>query len=400
MSADDTRKRGPRTDDGLTKLADGRWRARPTLGTDPVTGKQVRPYRTFSTKGAAREWITEQRKQWDARTWAAKSERTFDDVADHWLKVRAADAGTRENTIRADRESLAYARRAFGSVAVQKLTPEVLVDWSLNLTTKPGTNADGTLKPGRPLAASTKRRAIVTVKAVMAHAVRMRWVNYDPTANLDAPGQKVIVAVAEGEIWTPEQMTAFLDSVADHRLAGCFALTLLGLRREEVGGLRWSDLDLDAGELRIRQARVDVNGRDVVGDPKNARSVRDLPIPPRELAMVKAMRTAHLRERMAVGRPLAEGDLILARIDGSPLPVRDYTRLFTARRKAAKLPPITLRNLRHSSVSRMRAAGVPADVVAAWHGHSERMTTAVYGRVSDDRLKAAADVFSKAVGNS
>ncbi|MBD0024396.1 tyrosine-type recombinase/integrase [Gordonia pseudamarae] len=400
MSADDTRKRGPRTDDGLTKLADGRWRARPTLGTDPVTGKQVRPYRTFSTKGAAREWITEQRKQWDAHTWSAKSERTFDDVADHWLKVRAADDGTRANTIRADRESLAYARRAFGSVAVQKLTPEVLVDWSLNLTTKPGTNADGTPKPGRPLAASTKRRAIVTVKAVMAHAVRMRWVNYDPTANLDAPGQKVIVAVAEGEIWTPEQMTAFLDSVADHRLAGCFALTLLGLRREEVGGLRWSDLDLDAGELRIRQARVDVNGRDVVGDPKNARSVRDLPIPPRELAMVKAMRTAHLRERMAVGRPLAEGDLILARIDGSPLPVRDYTRLFTARRKAAKLPPITLRNLRHSSVSRMRAAGVPADVVAAWHGHSERMTTAVYGRVSDDRLKAAADVFSKAVGNS
>ncbi|WP_245650345.1 hypothetical protein [Millisia brevis] len=113
--------------------------------------------------------------------------------------------------------------------------------------------------------------------------------------------------MAEGEIWTPEQMTAFLDSVADQRLAGCFALALLGLRREEVGGLRWSDLDLDAGELRIRQARVDVNGHNVVDDPKKARSVRDLPIPPRELAMVKAMRTSHLRERMAVGRPLAEG---------------------------------------------------------------------------------------------
>ncbi|WP_035760328.1 tyrosine-type recombinase/integrase [Gordonia amicalis] len=395
-TADNTaqpRKRGQRTDDGLTRMPDGRWRARPTLGTDPVTGKQVRPYRTFSTKGAARDWITEQRKQWDARTWAAKSERTFDDVADHWLKVRDADDGTRENTIRADRESLAYARRAFGSVAVQRLTPEVLVNWSLNLTTKPTTNADGTPKPGRPLAAATKRRAVVTIKAVMAHAVRMRWVSHDPTQHLDAPTQKVIVAVAEGDIWTPEQMSAFLDSVADHRLAGCFALTLLGLRREEVGGLRWSDLDLDAGELRIRQARVDVNGREVVGDPKNARSVRDLPIPPRELAMIKAMRTAHLRERMAVGRPMTDGDLLLSRIDGSPLPVRDYTRLFTDRRKAAGLPSITLRNLRHSSVSRMRAAGVPADVVAAWHGHSERMTTAVYGRVSDDRLRAAAEAL-------
>src|SRR5690606_2870438 len=158
---------------------------------------------------------------------------------------------------------------------------------------------------------------------------------------------------------------------------------------EEVGGLRWCDLDLDAGGLRIRQARVDVNGREIVGDPKNARSVRDLPIPPRELALIKSMRTAHLRERMAVGRPLTDTDLLLSRIDGTPLPVRDYTRLFADRRKAASLPPITLRNLRHSSVSRMRAAGVPADVVAAWHGHSERMTQAVYGRVSDDRLAAA-----------
>jgi integrase len=59
-------------------------------------------------------------------------------------------------------------------------------------------------------------------------------------------------------------MGKFLDHVAALRLGGCFALTLLGLRREEVGGLRWSDINLDAGALRIRQARVDVNGRDTV----------------------------------------------------------------------------------------------------------------------------------------
>lgn len=50
-------------------------------------------------------------------------------AADHWLKVREADDGVRANTVRADRESLAYARRAFGSMAVQKLIPVVLVDW-------------------------------------------------------------------------------------------------------------------------------------------------------------------------------------------------------------------------------------------------------------------------------
>ena len=54
----------------------------------------------------------------------------------------------------------------------------------------------------------------------------------------------------------------------------------------------------------------------------------------------------------------------------------------------------------HDAISRMRAAGIAADVVAAWHGHTERMTQAVYGRVTDDRLTAASAVFSAAVGQS
>lgn len=63
--------------------------------------------------------------------------------------------------------------------------------------------------------------------------------------------------------------------------------------------------------------------------------------------------------------------------------------------------PIPLSKLRHSNISRMRAAGVAADVVAAWHGHTERMTQAVYGRVTDDRLTAASAVFApRAIGQS
>lgn len=384
------KKRGDRTDSSIKKLPNGKgWRARPTLGTDPVTGKQVRPTKVFATKKPAQDWVTEQRQQWSAATWAPKSTQTFDEVADHWLKLRDADSSIGPNTVRADRESLAYARRAFGAVPVQKLTPAALADWSASLTGK----------GGKELAPATKRRAIVRLKSVMAHAKRMRWLTYDASADLDSPEQKAITATAADDIWTPEQMGKFLDHVAAHRLAGCFALTLLGLRREEVGGLRWSDLDLENGALRIRQARVDVNGRDTIVTPKTDRSARDLPVPARELAMLKAMRSVHLRERLAVGRPQADGDLLLSRADGTPLPVREYSREFSAQRKAAGLKAITLGKLRHSNISRMRAAGISADVVAAWHGHTERMTQAVYGRVTDDRLTAASAVFS-AVGQS
>ncbi|GAS94966.1 site-specific recombinase XerD [Mycolicibacterium canariasense] len=273
---------------------------------------------------------------------------------------------------------------------MQKLTPAALADWSAALAGK----------SGQPLAPATKRRAIVRLKPVMAHAKRMRWLPYDPSTDLESPEQKSITATAADDIWTPAQMSVFLDHVSTHRLAGCFALTLLGLRREEVGGLRWSDIDLEAGVLRIRQARVDVNGRDTIVTPKTDRSARDLPVPARKLGMLKAMRTVHLRERLAIGRPLADASLLLSRADGTPLPVREYSREFTAQRTTAGLKAITLGKLRHSNISRMRAAGVAADVVAAWHGHTERMTQAVYGRVTDDRLTAASAVFSAPKGQS
>ncbi len=128
-------KRGGCTDNSIKKLSNRTgWRARPTLGTDPVTGRQVRPTKVFATKKAAQDWVLEQRQQWTAATWAPKSSQTFDDVADHWLKLRDADASIGPNTVRADRESLAYARRAFGAVPVQKLTPVALADWSATLT--------------------------------------------------------------------------------------------------------------------------------------------------------------------------------------------------------------------------------------------------------------------------
>lgn len=386
MSTDNpqARQRGDRTDSSIKRLPHTGWRARPTLGTDPVTGKQVRPTKVFRTKAEAQQWVSEQRQQWSAATWAPKSSQTFDEVADHWLKLRDADPSIGPNTVRADRESLAYARRAFGAVPVQKLTPAALADWSAALTGK----------GGKALAPATKRRAIVRLKSVMAHARKMRWLTYDPSADLASPEQKAVTATAAEDIWTPEQMGKFLDHVATHRLGGCFALTLLGLRREEVGGLRWSDIDLESGALHIRQARVDVNGRDRIVHTKTNRSARELPVPLRELAMIKAMRSAHLRERLAVGRPLAAADLLLARADGTPLPVRDYSREFSAQRKAAGLKAITLGKLRHSNISRMRAAGIAADVVAAWHGHTERMTQAVYGRVTDDRLTAASVAFT------
>ena len=96
------------------------------------------------------------------------------------MMLRQADPSLGPNTLRADRESLVYARRAFGALPVQKLTPAALADWSAKLTGKGGAT----------LAPATKRRAIVRLKSVLAHARKMRWLTYDPSADLESPEQK------------------------------------------------------------------------------------------------------------------------------------------------------------------------------------------------------------------
>ncbi|WP_234834722.1 tyrosine-type recombinase/integrase [Mycolicibacterium stellerae] len=156
---------------------------------------------------------------------------------------------------------------------------------------------------------------------------------------------------------------------------------------------------LHAAETELQRAAPNAFERDrsvfsIIVATKTQRSARDLPLPPQELAMVRAMRTVHARERLAMGRPPNDDDLLLSRIDGTRLPVRDYSREFAVQRTAAGLKAISMGKLRHSNISRMRAAGIAADVVAAWHGHTQRMTQAVYGRVTDDRLTAASAVFS------
>ena len=114
-AARDPPQRGELIDEGIRQLPDGRWQARPTLGTDPVTGRQVRAVKTFPTKREAKNWVKDQHNQWDWAAWAPRTHLTLDEVADHWLRLREAEVGV--NTLRADRDSLAYARRAFGAGA-------------------------------------------------------------------------------------------------------------------------------------------------------------------------------------------------------------------------------------------------------------------------------------------
>jgi integrase len=177
---------------------------------------------------------------------------------------------------------------------------------------------------------------------------------------------------------------------SDDRYA-LWLLTLYGLRRSEVLGLCWDDVDLAAGTLTVARGITETYGRrNEARPPKTPRSARTLPLPVDVLAALRELRevqmAAHGFEQVRTGW-LAIDEA------GQPLHLERWTDPWRAHCRAAGVPMITLHAARHSSVTAMRRAGVPDRDVAAWHGHDETTMRAIYDHVALDTLSAAGAVL-------
>ena len=104
---------------------------------------------------------------------------------------------------------------------------------------------------------------------------------------------------------------------------------------------------------------------------------------------LKTLRTVQKREAMALGVSWADDRLVAVREDGTPLRPESYTDEFQRLRSRAGLRRITLHGLRHTSGSLMLDQGIPAHIVAAWHGHAPEVLLRIYAHAKTDELRSA-----------
>jgi integrase len=116
--------------------------------------------------------------------------------------------------------------------------------------------------------------------------------------------------------WTAEELRAFLAAAEGDRFYPIFVLLVsTGMRRGEVLGLRWADVDLDAGRLAVRHTIGRVGGKVLAGEPKTAKSKRSIALDPGTVAVLRRHRIAQLEERLAWGGLYRDQDLVFARED-------------------------------------------------------------------------------------
>lgn len=364
------------------------WRVEAGRGAD-MRRKQV--YRSFDTKKAAKAEYARVLNEISERRFVARDGITVSAYLDQWEPAHGRDL---EDGSRAQiRHALRRVRERLGDRKLQSLTRadvDALVDWMLTSGRKRGG------KPGTALSARSVQLTLVAFQRACDDAVEDRLISVNPCRRVKRP--KPVKPVHE--LWSDEETAAFDATAAGDRLHPVITLQCLGLRPEEVCGLRWRrDVYLKHRELAIQVARTLVDGTVVEKPPKTAAGKRTLPLDDALAASLKAFKALQASEKLTAAEAYDDGDYVLCDEIGRPYDPARLRRVWYRLMRQAGVPKIKPYTAsRHAAGSYLAHAGVSPDIIAAWLGHADAsftMKTYVHARPED--LAAARDALARKI---
>jgi integrase len=359
-------------------------------GINPQTGRRHQVRRRYTTEKQARDALAEITQQVSTDTFVPRKTVTVDDLCEDWLaSLHNARATTRNGYA----YCLAPLRELYGHFAAQKLTRPDLDKLLIALRNGGIATAKGHAR--RAWSARSLNKAIDAWRGVLAYGVERR----DLSHNVAASMRKVPRARREMATYTPDEIRLVLRAADKERNGHLWFLALSGLRRGEIAGLKWSDLDLDAGTVTIARNRVQAGAGTVVeNDPKTLSSCRTLPLDEGLVGVLKRASARYAQERLALGEAHADSGYVAINEAGQPYTPDTLTRMWHKLIKAAGVRPIRLHDARHSCGTALHLRGVPMAVIAKWLGHADAATTArIYAHSQDDALRAASATLGQVV---
>lgn len=272
-----------------------------------------------------------------------------------------------------------------GAVKVNALTPRMVTDWQARVRAE------------RRLSARSVQMSTGFLKAAVKFAVETGLIRRDPLVGVRRPRSEPHVMT----VWTPEQARTFLAATRTDRLFPAWALFLSrGLRRGEVAGLRWENLNLDAGTLRVVTTRVLMgDGTAVESGPKTKAGARTIDLDAPVVAILRQHRKKQLEEQLKAGEAWEGSGYVFVTELGTPYYPGYFSDAWERRISALGLPAIRLHDARHTCFSHMLADGEQVKVVQELAGHyAPSVTLDIYTHVMPGMAKKAGERRSAALG--
>lgn len=320
-----------------------------------------------------------------------------------WLETQKPPATKPKTYAAYEYHTRIHLMPAFGHIPLVKLQPQDVREFMQR-------RADA------GLAAKTVRHFRATLRATLNVAV-----NDGLTArNVAALAKPPKLDERPLQVFTEAEAAQFLALVKGHRLEALFTVALaLGLRQGEILGLRWQDVDLDAGTLEVNHTLQRVkkpgekNGKGKLQliAPKTERSCRRIRLPAAAISALTAHRIRQQQERNAAGPRWRNTGMVFATHIATMLDQRNLARTFYAimntpdpepdlKKKRKLLPSLRFHDLRHSAATLLLLQGVHPRSIMELLGHSSiSLTMDTYGHVLDEMKRETArqtdEVFSR-----
>jgi integrase len=379
-----TRKAGRRAhgEGSVYEQRPGIWAATVDLGW--VDGKRKRKYVYAKTEAEAVKKRDDLRRQLQLGVDLAAPPRTVAAWLVEWLRDVKAHDGTRPSTLTRYRYAVSkHLIPGLGRIKLDKLTPR---DVQKFLNALRGTMAPASL---------VKIHGVLRV--ALADAVRMDLVARNSASAAKPPG----IGRTERRALTLDEAKVLIKAMADDRLESLFTVALTtGLRRAELLGLRWSDIDLDGGLLFVRQTLLRTEQGLAFAPPKTHRSTRPVPLSGIAVRALRRQRARQAEERLKAGETWEDHDLVFASMIGTPMEPRNVNRTFETIRTTAGLSWLHLHDLRHAFATFLLDQGEELRTVMELLGHSTiRLTADTYGHVLFTRAKKASDTMDRLLGD-
>jgi integrase len=314
---------------------------------------------------------------------------------DTWLETYAK-VRVRQNTYEDYKRIVeGHLKPSIGSFNLKDLRPEQ-VQKMLNQKLASGRQRDcGEHKKGGPLSPRTVELIFTVLHSALEQAVKNQTLIRNICNAVDKPKKSKNEFIP----WTTEQMNHFLSSTKASRLFPVYITEWgTGLRRSELLGLKWEDIDLKRGMLTVRRAMVRVKSGYVFGDPKTKKSKRTIPLPERVTKELKAWKKRQAAENVAFEGEYNPLNLVFCNEAGQPMNPDFVSRSFKKDLEDAELPVIRFHDLRHGHATMLLELGENLKVVSDRLGHhSVAMTGDTYSHVQEKIQKEASNKLDKAL---
>ena len=292
----------------------------------------------------------------------ARGSLTVDELLDVYLDGIDADERLALKTCHDYRiYASTYVRPMLGKKRVRDVTPEVVLTWQRKLA------HEGGGKRNKPLAPNTLRLARAPLAGAFKLAVTGGIVTVNPLTLTPRPKARRSIP----RHWSPEQAREFLGLMEGDRTYAIWAFLMgSGLRIGELVALRWRNVDLDAGMVRVVEFATYLGQQVIAASRKSKDAVRSIDLDAGLVGVLRSQRAAQAKERLAAP-DYAESDFVFTKPSRGPYHPQYLSRLLSRTTEELDLPRLSAHGLRHTCATLMLANGVPLKVAAERLGHSD-----------------------------